>query len=79
MNALARLVGVELAPMPPYFIQDFAASVIQQALISQAIDCEKVLVCRTAFHHHGEELNWRVIFVPTKNMRDLMEKESHKP
>ena len=26
-----------------------------------------------------EELNWRVIFVPTKKMRDLMEKESHKP
>lgn len=76
MNALTRVVGVGLVPTPPYFIQDYAASVIQQALASQAIDCEKVLVCRTAFRHHGEELNWRVIFVPTKKMRDLMEKES---
>ena len=79
MNALTRLVGRELVPTPPYFIQDFAASVIQQALVSQAIDCEKVLVCRTVFHQQGEEMNWRVIFVPTKKMRDLMEKESHKP
>ncbi len=75
MNALTRLIDAELVPTPPYFIQDFGASVLQQALITQAATCEKVLICRTAFHRQGEELNWRVIFVPTRKMQDLMEKE----
>lgn len=75
MNALTRLIDAELVPTPPYFIQDFGASVLQQALTAQAATCDKVLICRTAFHRQGEELNWRVIFVPTRKMRDLMEKE----
>ncbi|MBN2296377.1 MAG: chemotaxis protein [Pirellulales bacterium] len=75
MNALTRLIDAELVPTPPYFIQDFGASVLEQALITQAATCDKVLICRTAFHREGEELNWRVIFVPTKKMQDLMEQE----
>ncbi len=77
MNALTRLIDAELVPTPPYFIQDFGASVLQQALIAQAATCENVLICRTAFRRQGEELNWRVIFVPTRKMQDMMEKELH--
>jgi chemotaxis protein CheC len=77
MNALTRLIDAELVPTPPYFIQDFGASVLQQALVAQAASCDKVLICRTAFHRQGEELNWRVIFVPTRKMQDLMEQELH--
>ena len=36
VNALTRLVGMDLFPSPPYFIQDFGASVLQQALMAQA-------------------------------------------
>ena len=75
MNALTRLIDAELVPTPPYFIQDFGASVLEQALITQAANCDNVLICRTAFHRQGEELNWRVIFVPTRKMQDLMENE----
>jgi len=72
MNALTRLIGAELVPSPPYFIQDYGASVLQQALTVQAMTCDNVLICRTGFHRKGEELNWRVVFVPTQAMRESM-------
>ena len=74
MNALTRLISVELVPTPPYFIQDYGASVLQQALMAQAMTCDKVLICRTRFHREGEELDWNVFFVPTDAMRSAMEK-----
>lgn len=73
MNALTRLISVELVPTPPYFIQDYGASVLQQALMAQAMTNDKVLICRTRFHREGEELNWNVFFVPTDSMRVAME------
>lgn len=72
LNALTRLIAIELIPSAPYFIQDFGASVLQQALMVQAEECDQVLVCRTGFHRRGEELNWRVLFVPTEAMRRCM-------
>ena len=73
MNALTRLISVELVPTPPYFIQDYGASVLQQALMAQAMTSDKVLICRTRFHREGEELDWNVFFVPTDSMRVAME------
>jgi len=77
MNALTRLINVELVPTPPYFIQDYGASVLEQALMAQAMTCDKVLIFRTGFHREGEELDWRVIFVPTEAMRKGMEDGIH--
>jgi len=74
MNALTRLIGAELVPSAPYFIQDYAASVLEQALMAQALLSDQVLICRTGFHRQGAELNWRVLFVPTEGMRQAMEK-----
>ncbi len=77
MNAITRLIDHELVPSAPYFIQDYGASVLQQALMAQAVTSDKVLVCRTGFHREGEELNWRVLFVPTEAMRKEMEAALH--
>jgi chemotaxis protein CheC len=77
MNAITRLIDHELVPSAPYFIQDFGASVLQQALMAQAMTTDTVLICRTGFHREGEELNWRVIFVPTDSMRRAMEDALH--
>jgi len=74
MNALTRLINVELMPSAPYFLQDYGASVLQQALMTQAMTSDHALVCRTGFHRQGEELNWRVFFLPTVAMRAAMEK-----
>ncbi len=73
MNALTRLIDAELVPSAPYFIQDYGASVLQQALMAQAMTCDQALICRTCFHREGEELNWRVLFIPTDSMRQAME------
>jgi chemotaxis protein CheC len=73
MNALTKLVDVELVPSPPYFLRDFGASVLQQALMAQAISMDKVLVCNTKFHRADEDLNWNVIFVPSDQLRIKLE------
>jgi chemotaxis protein CheC len=73
LGALTHLVNAELVPSAPYFVQDFGASVLEQALMSQAITQEKVLVCRTGFHRDGENLNWNVIFVPGATLRAKLE------
>ena len=73
MNALTRLIGCELVPSVPYFVRDYAASVFQQALLAQAATSDTVLICRTVFRRQGEELNWRVFFIPTEGMRVSME------
>jgi chemotaxis protein CheC len=77
MNAITRLIDRELVPSAPYFIQDYGASVLQQALMAQAMTCDKVLICRTGFHREGEELNWCVLFVPTEGLRRTMEDALH--
>lgn len=74
MSALSRLIGEDLIPTAPYFLQDYGASVLQQALLPQAMTGDQILVCRTGFHRHGEDLNWRVLFVPNQALRQAMEK-----
>jgi chemotaxis protein CheC len=73
MNALVRLVDVEMVPSPPYFIQDYAASVLQQALLEPAMVTDRVLICQTGFRREGKQLDWRVVFIPTAEMRKAME------
>ncbi len=72
MNAVTRLIDHELVPSAPYFVHDFGASVLQQALMVQAMTNDTVLICRTGFHREGEELNWNVLFVPTDALRERM-------
>ncbi len=74
LNALTSLIEPELVPSPPYFIQDFGASVLEQAIMAQAMVSDSALVCRTTFHRKGEDLNWNVFFVPTKALLNNLEK-----
>ena len=77
INAITRLIDYPLVPSVPYFIQDFGASVLQQALVAQASGRDTVLVCRTGFHCHNEALNWHVLFIPTIALRTKMEEAIH--
>lgn len=72
MNALTRLIDAQLVPSPPYFVQDYGASVLQQALLEQAAECDSVTICRTGFHRDGQDLNWNVIFVPSIGLRQRL-------
>jgi len=77
LNAVTRLVGVELIPSPPYFVQDFAAGVVAQVLMPRALNGDDVLVCRTQFHRASERLSWHVFFVPDAALRSRMTEALH--
>ena len=73
MNAINRVIARQLVPSPPYFLQDYGASVLQQALMEQALYSPDVLVCKTRFTHRQQQLNWHVILVPTQELRELFD------
>lgn len=77
INAITRLIDRQLVPSVPYFVQDFGASVLQQALVAQATGRDAVLICRTSFHCQNEDLTWRVMFIPTVALRTAMEDAIH--
>ncbi len=77
VNALTRLVGMDLHPSPPCFIQDFGASVLEQALIIQAAAGDNLLLCDIAFHRQGEKLDWRVVFVPAPGLQASLQRSLH--
>lgn len=77
LNALTRLIDHDLVPSAPYFIQDFGVSVVQQALMTQALVSDRLLFCQIEFHKQGEELDWRVLFIPTPGMQEAMEQALH--
>ncbi|HIQ21892.1 MAG TPA: chemotaxis protein [Planctomycetes bacterium] len=77
MNALTRLIDTELFPSAPYFIQDYGISVLQQALMAQAMTGDDLLICRIGFRRKTQELDWRVIFVPNQGMRQALEGALH--
>lgn len=68
MKVLTDTIGQNLVPSPPYFIQDYGASILEQAVLAQAMVSDRVLVCRTNFRREGELLKWNVFFVPTDEL-----------
>ena len=77
LNEMTRLLGAELKPSAPYFVQDFGASVLQQALMVQAAECESVLICKTHFEFNNQQVNWHVFFVPDHDMVKAMNDALH--
>jgi len=77
VNALTRLLDRNLVPSAPYFIQDYGISVLQQAVMSQALVSDTLLLCNIGFHRKDEELDWQVVFVPTPRMQAAMERSIH--
>jgi len=76
VSALGRVLETDLVPTPPHFLQDYEASVLEQALSAQAIVSERVLVCRTRFQraymNTVEELDWNLCFVPTGSLLETL-------
>jgi chemotaxis protein CheC len=74
LNAIARLIDRPMIPSAPYFLEDYGASVLQQALADQALSSNCVLIFRTGFSGPQKESNWCVLFVPTQSLCETMEK-----
>ena len=53
-----------LLPTPPRFSRDFAESLLQFALMGQAIASDQVILTRTKFEIDATPVNWTLLFVP---------------
>jgi len=73
LNAITRLVGVDLIPSPPIFLQDFGACVLEQALTQQVDVVPDVMICKTRFSRDGQDLNWSVLFIPNRQLCDRLD------
>jgi len=74
LNILTRYLGQQLTPTPPYFVQDFGPSVLDQVLMPHAMTSETVFVSRTTFlRRDGKVLNGNVFVIPTTDLKDAMQ------
>jgi chemotaxis protein CheC len=76
----------ELIPTPPAFFHEFAGSLLEFALMEQALDLDQVLLIRTEFagDQEGLNLNWTLLFIPSRAALDalavsLAQLEPHEP
>lgn len=60
--------GDELVPTPPTFLREFAGSLIEFALMEQAIEFDQVLLVQTSFSSGGEglDLGGTLLFIPDR-------------
>jgi chemotaxis protein CheC len=58
----------ELVPTPPTFLHEFAGSLLEFALMEQALELDKVLLVHTTFAsiRQGLNLNWTLLFIPDR-------------
>jgi len=73
LRSLAKGIGTPLIPSPPWFIQDFGASVLEHAVLAQAMASDHALICKTNFHCGHVLLNWHVFFVPSHELLAVLE------
>ena len=56
--------STQCLPSPPKFSRDFAASLLEFALMGQAISNEKVVLAKTRFQIDGTCANWTLLLIP---------------
>jgi chemotaxis protein CheC len=64
----SEIGGSELVPTPPTFVQEFAGSLLQFALMEQALELDQVLLIHSEFGagKQGLNLNWTLLFIPSR-------------
>jgi chemotaxis protein CheC len=78
LNAMGRALPAvpgessELLPSPPRFRRDFAESLLQFALMPQAVTTNRVFLARSRFQIDEEPVRWTLLFIPdTTSVRKL--------
>ena len=54
-------------PTPPQFVRDFAASILQFAVMNQATEFDTVLVAQTRFQIDDQPVAWTLLLIPDAN------------
>ncbi len=59
----------ELIPTPPTFLHEFAGSLLEFALMEQALELDQVLLIHSEFAagRQGLNLNWTLLFIPSRD------------
>jgi chemotaxis protein CheC len=80
----AKAGANELIPTPPTFVREFAGSLLEFALMEQALELDQILLIHTEFAagRQGLSLNWTLLFVPSRDAlhvlaASLAQLESH--
>ena len=62
----------EMVPTPPTFSRDYATSLLEFALMGQAVESDQVLLTKTQFRIDGEPVDWQLLLVPdAESMNNL--------
>jgi chemotaxis protein CheC len=69
-----RSNGCELVPTPPTFVREFAGSLLEFALMEQAIELDQVLLIHSLFKAGKADLNlnWTLLFIPSRDSLRLL-------
>lgn len=59
-------------PTPPVFVRDYAASIMQFALVDQACEFDQVLVAKIEFTMDGTAVGWRLLLIPDAESLDRL-------
>ena len=51
-------------PTPPQFVRDYAASILEFAVMSQAAEFDTILVARTTFQIAERPMTWSLLLIP---------------
>jgi chemotaxis protein CheC len=70
LNALAShlpniaIGSGQLKPGPPLFRHEFAATLLEFALMEQAMESDQMLLLKSRFTAEDKELDWSLLFIP---------------
>lgn len=60
-----RDADARILPSPPSFRHEFAGSLLEFALMDQALQLDRMLLVKTCFEARGQELDWSLLLVPS--------------
>ena len=64
--------GGAIVPSPPSFRHEFAGSLLEFALMEQAIRLDRLLLARTRFEADRADLNWSLLLVPSGEALEVL-------
>lgn len=77
LNEIAKRCQIQLKPSIPHLSNDFATSIIQQAVLPQAIESDSAMISKTVFKFDQQQLNWNLLFLPNTSLQQRLKTASY--
>jgi two-component system, chemotaxis family, sensor kinase CheA len=72
VNVMTEMLQTPVQLSEPFFVQDYGASVFQQAVLEQAADADHVVICETGFRCADKPVAWRSILIPDRRFENAL-------